>query len=401
MRRDPMLLTLLILATAYFLVYYVTDPARPAGMFLGPFGFKDWAQYPLGWFGYFDQGQYLRLAHTLASFNFHQLHTTFTYGLGYPLVAVPFIWLGFDKDPFVFFDLIAFVFATYAVYTVAKRLISPFAGFLAAFGLVFATPLIHYTDQPWNSTICLVAVSVIFLMFTVKRVTKWHAMILGFFVGWVFAARYVDAIFLGALAVASIYRGSFRILRKQTIIMIAASLIFVLPVMYAQYKVFGSPFRTPYVNHIGLGGLGGSDQGFKAYNVGRVPRAGVALLVGPRIVGGTDMNRGLLIDFFWALAAIPGAFIVLKKSKNKVFFGTFITIAIVSSLFYLSFRASTVNSLQYGELHYFKMLWPGTVILAAAFFDRLMRRSLKASSSTQGRPATPHPKKQQPTPDGS
>jgi hypothetical protein len=381
MRRDPILLVLLVLAVLYFVVYYVTDPARPAGMFSWFFGYHDQAKYPLGWFGYYDQGQYLRLAHTLASLKFSQLHATYSYGLGYPLVAVPFIWLGFDKDPFVFFNLAAFVFAAYAIYRVAKQLISPFAGFLAGFGLVFATPLIHYVDQPWNSTVCLVVMSAILIVLTIKKVNKWHALVLGLLLGWAFAARYVDVIWLGALALAALYRGSFKTLVRQSVFVAIGLALLVTPVLYSQYRIFGSPFRTPYVNHIGLGGQGGSDQGLGAYNINRIPTAAMALLVSPRIAGSPDSDRGLFIDMFWALAAIPGAFILFRRHNHRLFFACFIVFGLIASLFYLSFRASTAGSLKYGELHYFKMLWPGIVLMATVYFDHLMRLSLKAGSA--------------------
>jgi hypothetical protein len=371
-----MLLTLLVMAALYFILFYVSDPVRQAGLLPNWLGHAPKSTY-LGWFGYNDQGCYLRLAHTLASFNFHQLHTTFTYGIGYPIVAVPAIWLGFDRDPFVFFNFFAFILAIYAVYKVSRYLISPFAGFLAGFGLLFATPLIAYVDIPWNSTVCLVVMSAILIMLTVKRIKKWQILALGFLVAWAFSARYVDVIFLGPLALASVYRGSLKQVLKYIPYMALTAAIIVIPVMCAQYKVFGSPFRTPYVTHLGIGGVNGSDQGFAAYNIGRVPRSAVALFIGPRLAGAQDADRGLLITFFWALAAIPGVVILLRKKDNRVFFVTLLCVGFVASIFYLSFRASTPGSLKYGELHYFKMFWPPLVLLAVAFFDHIFKLSLR------------------------
>lgn len=385
MRRDPMLLVLLTAAAAYFFLYYLTDPVRPGGIFPSIPGYTDSTPSNLGWFTFYDQGQYLQLAHTLASFNAHELYTTYSYGVGYPLVAVPAIWLGFSRDPFVFFNFAAFVFAIYAVYRVARQLISPFAGFLAGFGLLFATPLIYYTDQPWNSTVCLVVMSAILIMLTVKKVTKWHALTLGLLVAWAFSARYVDVFFLGPLALASLYRGSFKALYKYVAYMAVSASIILLPVLYSQYKIFGSPFRTPYVNHLGIGGVDGSDQGLRAYNVRRIPRAALALFVSPKLAGSTDGDRGLLIDFFWALMAIPGAVIMLKRKNNVVFFRTLLIIGFVASMFYLSFRASTAGSLKYGELHYFKMFWPCLALLAAVFFDQVFTKSLRLSKTTRAK----------------
>jgi len=382
MRRDPVMLTLLITAACYFFLYYLTNPIRPGGVFPTIFGRADSSPANIGWYNFYDQGQYLREAHTLASLRFHELYQTYTYGIGYPLVAVPAIWLGFGKDPFVFFNFLAFIFAIYAIYKVAYKLISPIAGLLAGFGLLFATPLIHYTDQPWNSTVCLVVMSVVLLTLTVKTVTKKRAFILGLLVAWAFAARYVDVFFLGALALAAVYRGSFKALAKHALYIIAGGMIIMIPVLYSQYKVFGSPFRTPYVNHLGIGGVDGSDQGLRAYSLRRVPKAALALFVSPRLAGAPDGDRGLLIDFFWALLAIPGVILLLKKKNNVVFFRTLLVVGFIASVFYLSFRASTASSLKYGELHYFKMFWPCLALMAASFLDYIFVMSRQKTLDT-------------------
>ncbi len=380
--KDPLLATLLLLSGAYFFLYYITDPARPADMFSW-LGFNDAAMYPKGWFGYYDQGQYLRLAHTLADFNFSQLHQTYTYGVGYPLVAVPFIWLGFDKDPFVFFNIAVFLFATYAIYKSGRRFISPLGGFLAGFGLVFASPLLHYVDQPWNSTICLLAMSIMLLIASSRKVTRWHALAVGFMVGWVFAARYIDVIWVGLIALASLYRGSLKQLMKLVLYMAIGLILWLAPVLYSHYRIFGSPLRTPYVNHIGGVG-GGSDQQASAYKLNRAPNAALGMFVGPRVAGYPDTDRGLLNDMFWILAAIPGVLLLIKR-KHRVFFTTFLIATIIAFIFYLSFRASTPYSIKYGVFHYFKMFWPGLILCAVAFFDYLYGYIKQQSSPNLGR----------------
>ena len=374
-KRDPMMYVLLFLAGSFFFLYYLTDPARPAGIFRGFLGFRDIAQYPLGWFGYYDQGEYLKIAHTLASFNFSELNTTYSYGLGYPLVAVPALWLGFNTDPFVFFNFATYLFTVYAVYRVAKELLSPFAGMLAGFATLFATPLIVYTAQPWNSSVCLFGMSGILLVMLKKNVNWKHGLIVGFLAGWAFAARYIDVIWLVPLAAASIYRGSFKQWMKVVAFMIVGILLWVLPVLYSHYKIFGSPLKTPYVNHIGLKD-DSNDQQLNAYKLERIPNAAVGMFLGPRLAGAADNDRGWLITMFWALTAIPGAIIVFRRSERRLFWGTFITVTIAAYLFYLSFRASSPTSLKYGVLHYFKMFWPGLIILSVAFFDRILQKQV-------------------------
>jgi hypothetical protein len=369
--KDPALLVLLVMAATYFLLYYITDPTLPGDVYFNEKSVKS----SVGWFGFWDQSQYIRIARDLAHFNFGDLHQAYTYGLGYPLVAVPFIWLGLASDPFVIFNFSAFLLVIFAVYKTAKKLISPSAGWLAGFGLVFATPLIQYVITPWNSTVCLLTISVILLTAISNKVTKWHAFILGFVVGWSFAARYVDILWLGLLALACLYRGSLKALAKQTVFVLLGLCLWVIPVLYSHNVYFGSPFKTPYANHIGLGGIGGSDQGLNAYKLSNVPDAALGMFISPKIAGSPDIDRGWLINMFWVLAAIPGAFILMKRGDKRLFWGTLVVVTVVAFVFYLSFRASTSSSIKYGVLHYFKMFWPGLVLLAAAFFDYLFRFS--------------------------
>jgi hypothetical protein len=79
-----------------------------------------------------------------------------------------------------------------------------------------------------------------------------------------------------------------------------------------------------------------------------------------------------------------------RNLKYRVFVGSFVAMTAVAWLFYLSFRASTPGSLKYGELHYFKMFWPGIVLFAAALFDNLLRpilANVTTKSATKKRKA--------------
>jgi hypothetical protein len=364
------LIVLLLLSAAYFVLCYVTDPNRPAGAFGG--FYDKGVQYPSGWFGFWDQSQYLRLAQTLAAFDFSQLHSVYTYGLGYPLMGVPGVWLGFDSDPFVLFNLAAFVFTAFAVYRVASKFAGAVGGFIAGMLLVFASPLIHYVVQPWNSTVCLVAVAAIMVVATSLKVSKVTIGMLGILLGLSFAARYVDIVWLLPLALIALWRGNVKKWLLGAVILGVGIAIIVLPVLYSHYKVFGAPLKTPYVTHLGVGGKDGSDQGLQAYKLDRVPESAAGMFVGPRVAGGVDSSRGWLVTMFWVVLAMPGAWMVWKKyAQYRGFFMAYIGFAILAYVFYLSFRASGPEALKYGTLHYFKLFWPGFAVLAAVYIAHL------------------------------
>lgn len=367
--QDPALSVLLLLAILYFCLYYFTDPARPAGMF-SHFGFHDTSVTPKGWLGWNDQSWYMRLAQTLAHFDFHQLHKTFLYGFGYPILAVPFLWLGFQSDPFVFFDLFTFVLAAYATYAAAKRLISPTAGFIAGFGLVFASPLIHYVAEPWNTNVGVVAVSCMLLIATTKKINKYHYLAIGLLTGWVFAARYADGLFVGLLGIASVYRGWKPLFRLRHVMYAVIGLVItVVPVLYAQYRIFGSPLKTPYTQHF-MANKPGSDQGLSSYSLHKIPKTAVAVFIGPKFVLPHDGNRGILLTMFWMLAGVLGVLYLFKR--NKLLVCTWVGFVIFVTLFYLSFRGMGYDAIKYNVVHYLAMTWPITAILAAAAFDRLL-----------------------------
>lgn len=375
-----MLIALLVFAAGYFLLYYISDQARPADMFNWFFGYSDRTLYPEGWWGFYDQSQYLGMAKAMADFNSTALQSVYTYGLGYPIVAVPAILLGFTKDPFVFFNLGVFLFAVLAVYKAGQRFFSPTAGLLAGFGLAFATPLLVYTAQPWNSTVCLLAMSGMLLIASQKNITWKHALFGGFLVGWAFAARYVDVIWFAPILLAALYRGNLKQLAKYGGVAAIGGLIWLAPVLYSHNHFFGSPLRTPYVNHLGLNDES-SDQALGSYKLSRVESAFKGMMLGPRIAESDDTDKGFFASAFWILAAIPGLILVFRRKNHRIFFGTLMAVTFAGWLFYLSFRASTPESLKFGILHYFKMFWPGLVLLAAAFFDSQLQHTIESRNT--------------------
>jgi hypothetical protein len=393
--RDRVLWVLLLTAAAYFLVYYLSDPALPGGAGDPLSGwFSPIKSSAAGWFGFYDQGQYLNIAHTIAGLHFSQLATpgVYTYGIGYPLTGVIGEWLGFTKDPFVFFDLFAFLFATYAIYRVGTKRLSPAAGVFAAFGLVFATPLIGYVDQPWNSTVCLTVMSFLLLTFACDEVTRSRAFTVGLMLGWSFAARFVDIVWLSVIAVGCTYRGSWRDLGRRLLPPAAIGvLLFVLPVLYLNYKAFGSPFKTPYVTHLRTNA--GSDQGLAAYNLRQVPNSALGIFVSPFWAGSNVTDRGFLINDFWALWAVPGFVLLWRRRWHRVFLVAAAVMLCVDWIFYLSFRASGNYSLEYGELHYFKDFWPVIALIAAGLADAGVRRliaEMRTDGSAAMQAASPH-----------
>ena len=82
--KNRALLILLFIASSYFFFYqFFINGSAPSGNFQG---------YYLWW----DQSRYLLMAKELSKFKL----INYDYGLGYPILAVPFLSL-FPKDPFL------------------------------------------------------------------------------------------------------------------------------------------------------------------------------------------------------------------------------------------------------------------------------------------------------------
>jgi hypothetical protein len=354
---DPLLAALVVSAAAYFAYRYTIEPTRP-GM-----------AFPRGWFGYFDQSSYLRMAHDLSEFRLPA--GDFLYGVGYPVVAVPFIWLRLDYDPWLLFDGAAFVFAAAATFIVAGRIFGRLAAGIAGFGLVFATPLVVYCLTPWNSTVSLVALTGILLLGTSPRPASWHPYAIGALVAWAFAARYVDALWLGAIAAVALARTPSGRAWPRLVAAGATALVLAMPILVAQQRAFGSPFTTPYSLHVGIGGTTTDDQ-WAAYDLGKVPRSAFGMFISPFLLGARQPGSPLLADVFWTIAALPGALIAILSGRFRLLLAVTIVGWIAASVFYLSFRATGAGGIQYGSLHYFKMWWPVASILAAGAFSWLV-----------------------------
>lgn len=109
-KRIPMWAFLLTAAIAYSLAY-IFYPAVPERSH----------QYPEGWWGWFDQGQYLRAA---TAFLHRDLSPqNFYYPPLYPLIGAAFLPL-FPNHPYFLFDGAAFVLFVYAFIKFANRYIS-------------------------------------------------------------------------------------------------------------------------------------------------------------------------------------------------------------------------------------------------------------------------------------
>ena len=176
--------------------------------------FRPGVTTPLGFYEFADQGHYLTTANVLAHWHFPTRPSEYWYGLGYPILGVPFIWLRFEGDPFAPVDALAFG-ATLAFTFVLGTRVSPFRSFTsalaiglgAAFTVGLASPLTGLTSVPWNTNIVVPLAAFVFVVATSTGELSWlRAVALGLAIGWIFATRYTDALFIGLVVLAMLGR---------------------------------------------------------------------------------------------------------------------------------------------------------------------------------------------------
>jgi len=351
-----------VVALGLFAYAHAIHPARPGAL------------NPPGWYGFFDQSHYLDLARDLAA---GQLPTPpdYIYGLGYPILAAPFVKLRSGGDAFLAVDALAFVATMVMVVALGRRLRSTAFGVASAAVLVVATPLLDTVVVPWNTTVTVVAVLCALVVATSSDALRWpHGLALGLAVGLAFAARYVDAAFpalIGGAALLHAGRPAWRawLAAGLTALSIAAL------VLASQAAVLGSPWKSPYSQQPGKAGAGTNQQTLANFEFERVPRNFVEVFVTGKSEGQRQTVDPLGRQFIWAILAPLGA-VALGRRRHPLFgpFAVALATSVIGTVFYLSYPGSRGDHLIYGNIHYWKAWFPLWGLLAAYGFLALTDR---------------------------
>ncbi len=363
-RSHQLTLLVALAAAAQFVYLFAVHPSRPG------------VRTPLGWWGFIDQKFYRSMAEDFANGTLTGRH--FLYGPGYPVLGAPFAWLGLS-DPFVVPDILSYAFIVSGTAVVAERLTGSRIGALLAAGLLMlASPLAAVNVIHWNSSVSAAAAVAVLLLATQPSPPRRAAPMLGLLVGWTFSTRYLDAVFLALLALPALLA-----LRPWLRSWLAAAAGCAVPVgltLWAQYRVFGSAFTTPYSFHIGANGR--TEQSLSAFRLGSVPRQVFEMFVSPQFTGPHHGGTPYLWSMLWMLAVPVG--IVIAARVWRAISWAYAASAILGLIFYNAFVAGGGTALQFGNVRYVELWLPGAAALAAAAFvalgDRLQAGSARPVS---------------------
>jgi len=242
--------------------------------------------------------------------------------------------------------------------------------------IMLGTQVTDFFVVPWNNIASLVGLAVlIYIAVVVDNISNRHAVAIGLVIGWVFAARYVDVLFLfpfaGYIFWKAIRKNGYNAVKYFLI----SSLIFIVivgVVLNTHKMVFGSYFKTPYHKHTSM--TDGRDQfSTNAFQVKRVPDHLYSIIVNPfqfHHIEHLKFNTPLLGYSFFFIFSLSGFILQIFERKDwlaVILLGSLIIVFI----FYGSFSATRASDLKYNCLRYFSMWYPVMTIMGVLCISKL------------------------------
>lgn len=330
-----------------------------------------------GYVTWFDQSSYIKQTALLANFALPN-PDAYQYGLGYPIVGVPFYWMGVTADPLLIPDLILLATSMVLSFRLALRLTdSRVIAYALILILLFSSPLIVLTIVPWSTSVTLICV-VGALLVASRPFSASGSLWMGFFAGWSFSARYIDVLLILFIAVYYIALERGVALAKAVGCFAATAGTQVVLVAISQWLVFGSPLITPYTSHVDKM-TGTSDQSLAHYRWQVIPRHFWETFVsGWDTPVGTRSDHDPLLFITPILILLPlGIWLAIQRSPGlRGFHVAAITGTLVQGAIYLSFRAGGGGNLHFNNARYWIASYPYWLILslvAAVWLARTTR----------------------------
>ena len=330
--------------TILYLLAYLGHPVLPG---------NDLSE-PIGWWGWWDQSQYLKCA---AALSHGQLTSeTYWYPLGYPILGALFYsWA--PKHAFLIPNLVCVLGSTLLFYKIGRRLLNPLETILLM--LIFIASYLGTLRiaivEPWN-TIPTLFLSYLIIFLAALRHPNVKRLLVAFAcVGLIFVCRPGDApclLAVPAIAILGLPRWKTRALVAAIGIGIVGA--FILTVFLVNHAVFGS-WRTPYDRMQ-------EEMGINSYSV--------AYKVFGLLIDGNTLFRepeaGLVRHFPWAILVLPGAAYLLVRYKTQAL-GVLISILATYGLYFLydDFWPGTVY--RYHGIHY--LVWTMPFLVVATYFS--------------------------------
>ena len=351
------LASLLGVTAVWYTLAYLGHPVLPGNSI-----------YPEGWWGWWDQSQYLKCTAGLAKGVLNK--DTYLYPLGYSLVAAPF-YFSAPKHAYFLPNLVFVTGSAWMFYGIARRLIRPTEAFILILGfLVFYRGMLHNSlVVPWNTIPTHFLAYVILYLTAFRQPSLRDVYVASICLALIYPFKVPEFICMlpcALLAVASL-RDKKRILRAAIFLVGVVGLVVAI-MLAVNFSVFGR-FRTPYeLHHQGIGVLGYPIL-WKVY---------LLLISGGPIF--REIDQMLFSHAPWLLLVPPGIIYLLQRYGVKAW-GILLGIGLCFGL-YLNYNdLGPGNLYRYFLIHYFVWTLPLLALityvgLREAWKTRLGRWSL-------------------------
>jgi hypothetical protein len=343
---------------ALYAAYYFADTASPGNR----------VEYPLGWWGWWDQSQYLASTRNLLNGNLtSQGHW---YPLGYSILAAPFVAV-WPIHGFFFLDLgcLLLAYAGFLAFT-CRIGISRIPALLIFLVTTFAYPSIAETwAEPWTSTLSaaliwsLLGCAVALMQDEWQR---WRVLLSGLLAASLPLVRPPDLI-LGmiVIVVVLIARMSAGLLRFRDLGWLGIGAAAVTLPYFALYLIIYGPHPTPYMDVVRDVGFVFSRLGWKTY----------VLLIGPR--PWYPFGQPLLAVFPWLVMSLAEILLTIigNKQNHRLILMLLIVLIVVHWTLYFAFTDLLPSGIwRFHLIHYLKWTLPALGLFAWLFVERVWRR---------------------------
>jgi hypothetical protein len=341
---------LLVLLAALYLLSYLSQPLLPGNNL----------EHPNGWWGWWDQGQYLRSAAAIAHWSLGP--ETYWYPLGYPaLGALFYLWV--PQHAFFLPDLALVLGAVVLFFKIARRMVSSLEAILliTAFVVAYAGTITISVITPWNTIPTHFLGYMMIWLVGFRELSRMRIYASALCLGLIYTCRALDAACMGLiLAVAILQVPGWRDKFKVGVV---SSIIVAIPVgciLLINHSFFGA-WVTPYEEMSGRMGFGAYPFAKKLF----------ILLVDGRTVF-REGDTAYFSHFPWLVLAPLGIVYLLRRYNEKAI-GVLLS-GVVTYAAYFSYNDFWPHTtFRFGQIHY--LFW--TLPLLALFTYAGVKHSWK------------------------
>ncbi|MGF6599993.1 hypothetical protein P3T23_004727 [Paraburkholderia sp. GAS448] len=337
-------------------------------------------QFPLGWWGWADQGEYIRSARAMADFDFSS--SKHFYPPLYPFLGAIFVhWL--PNHPFWFVDLASLLWFSTVFILLSRRYV---AGWIATLLFIFSI-LLNYTIFkdffiPWTSTASAALLSTgIYGLLRLHNIADNHgnadqhptafaSFVISLAIGLIAASRPVDALVGGILWLGYVWRAS-RIsadhgtkINAPLVKFFLAALVGLLvgPVIFITFN---------YLVHGSILGAYVQVASSMGYFPANIPQKLYSFFVDGYTLY-LEPASSLLQHYPWLAFSIVGLVYVFIRADWLL--RTIAFAVLLQFILYLPYGDLLPNGLwRYSNVHYFKWTFPYLALFAWLFVDFLAR----------------------------